>query len=99
MNVASSHSISSMDELFSNLYTVLFFGPILLLIVFLALSSCLGDGFRARLAGFPANTREGAYGRSYLRTMTNSGSAMSEHVELEDMIRDQVDYYDSDDLR
>ncbi|KGQ01754.1 hypothetical protein PAAG_11472 [Paracoccidioides lutzii Pb01] len=80
------------------LLSLLFFGPILLLIVFLALSSCLGDGFRAHLAGFSVNPREGAYGRSYLRTMTNSGSAMSEHVELEDMIRDQVDY-DSDDPR
>ncbi|PGG95264.1 hypothetical protein AJ79_10153 [Helicocarpus griseus UAMH5409] len=70
--------------------SLLLLGPILLFLTFLALSSCLGDGFRARLAG--VNPREAAYGRSYLRTMTNSGSAMSEQIELEDMLRDRVDY-------
>ncbi|OAX83319.1 hypothetical protein ACJ72_02319 [Emergomyces africanus] len=78
------------------LLSLLLLGPILLLIAFLVLTSCLGDNFRARIAGFSVNPREGAYGRSYLRTMTNSGSAMSEQIELEDMLRDRADDYDSD---
>ncbi|KKZ63665.1 hypothetical protein EMCG_02033 [[Emmonsia] crescens] len=78
------------------LLSLLLLGPILLLIAFLALSSCLGDSFRARIAGFSINPREGVYDRSYLRTMTNSSSAMSEQIELEDMLRDRVDDYDSD---
>ncbi|OJD24275.1 hypothetical protein ACJ73_04367 [Blastomyces percursus] len=64
---------------------------------FLALSSCLGDSFRARIAGFSINPREAIYDRSYLRTMTNSGSAMSEQIELEDMLRDRAEGYYSDD--
>lgn len=55
---------------------------------FLALSSCLGDSFRARLAGFTVRPRIDAYDRNYLRTMTNNGSAMSEQIELENMLRE-----------
>ena len=49
----------------------------------LAASSCLGNGFR--LGGFSA--RPGmAYGQSYLRTMANSGPALSEQIEMDDML-------------
>ncbi|KAG5304802.1 hypothetical protein I7I50_05007 [Histoplasma capsulatum G186AR] len=78
------------------LLSLLLLGPFFLLIAFLALTSCLGESFRARIAGFSINPREAAYGRSYLRTMTNSGSAMSEQIELDDMLRDRGDTYDSD---
>ncbi|PGH19565.1 hypothetical protein AJ80_03901 [Polytolypa hystricis UAMH7299] len=60
--------------------------PLLAWLVFLALSSCLGDEFRAYFAGFPVNPRSAVYDRNYLRTMTNSGSAMSEQIELDDMV-------------
>ncbi|KAL2221903.1 hypothetical protein M432DRAFT_636573 [Thermoascus aurantiacus ATCC 26904] len=79
---------------------LVFFAPLLLFIAFLALSSCLGDGFRARLAGFTIRPRIDAYDRHYLRTMTNggSGSAMSEQIELENMLREpQHEDDDADD--
>ncbi|KAF7513018.1 hypothetical protein GJ744_011284 [Endocarpon pusillum] len=61
--------------------------PILFLLVFLALSSCLGD--RLRMRGFSPNTRDGNYSKTYFRTMTNSGPAMSEHIEMETMLNER----------
>ena len=49
---------------------------------YLAFSSCLGDRFRARHSIKPQNI---TFGGSYLRTMTNSGSAMLEQIEMESM--------------
>jgi len=54
---------------------------------YLALSSCLGDSFRARISGFPINPRRAVYDQNYLRTMTNQG-AMSEQIELQDMLHE-----------
>lgn len=59
--------------------------PLTLFVGYLILSSCLGDSFRARIAGFSIDPR-GAYDENYLRTMTNSGHGMSEQIELEDMM-------------
>lgn len=59
-------------------------------IVFLALSSCLGS--RLRMRGFSTNPRDGHYGQTYFRTMTNSGPAMSEHIEMQSMLNDRDDY-------
>lgn len=59
----------------------------LICIVFLALSSCLGN--RLRMRGFSPNTRDGNYSKTYFRTMTNSGPAMSEHIEMETMLNDR----------
>ena len=52
------------------------------------LSSCLGDNFRARISVSPRN---GIYEKDYLRTMANSGSAMSEQIELQEMMDDTHD--------
>lgn len=60
---------------------------LLMRIVFLALSSCLGN--RLRMRGFSTNPRDGNYGQTYFRTMTNSGPAMSEHIEMETMLNDR----------
>jgi hypothetical protein len=54
----------------------------------LALSSCLGDGLRNRIRGVRTNGR-GSYGPEYLRTMTFTGPAMSEQIELDDMYREE----------
>ena len=54
-------------------------------------SSCLGNGFRARVSGFSINPSDIIYDRSYLRTMTYSGPAMSEHIELQDMMEERMD--------
>lgn len=54
----------------------------------LALSSCLGDGLRDRIRGVRRNGR-GSYGPEYLRTMTFTGPAMSEQIELDDMYREE----------
>jgi len=64
--------------------------------VFLALSSCLGDNFRARVSGFSINPRHAAYDRTYFRTMTNSGPGMSEHIEMETMLNDTLDPNDEE---
>jgi hypothetical protein len=50
---------------------------------YLALSSCLGDRFRASRSVNPQGI---TFGESYLRTMTNSGPAMSEQIEMESML-------------
>lgn len=55
--------------------------------VFLALTSCLGDHLRRR--GVSTNPRDGHYGPTYFRTMTNSGPRMSEHIEMESILNDR----------
>ncbi|KAK1145991.1 hypothetical protein N8T08_003639 [Aspergillus melleus] len=63
---------------------LVFFAPVLLLLVWLALSSCLGSRFRSQ---FPRMRPDSdAYGRDYLRTMASSGPAMSEQIELENLV-------------
>lgn len=56
-------------------------------IVFLALSSCLGDTIRPRITG--SRRRNGTYEQAYLRTMTYSGPASSEHIEMETMLNER----------
>ena len=58
--------------------------------VFLALSSCLGN--RLRTQDSSRNPRNGHYGQTYFRTMTNSGPAMTEHIEMETMLNDREDF-------
>jgi hypothetical protein len=57
---------------------------------YLALSSCLGNDFRARIAGFSIDPRYAAYDRHYVRTMASGGSGMSEQIELQDMMEEPV---------
>ncbi|OQD76337.1 hypothetical protein PENDEC_c004G02957 [Penicillium decumbens] len=63
---------------------LVFFTPLLLFVAWLAASSCLGNRFR--VGGFSVRPGMDAYGQSYLRTMANSGPAMSEQIEMEDML-------------
>lgn len=65
-------------------------------VAFLALSSCLGDGFRARVSGFSLNPRHGSYDHTYFRTMTNPGPGSSEHIEMETMLNDRHLHVDDD---
>ncbi|KAJ5159906.1 uncharacterized protein N7482_006910 [Penicillium canariense] len=65
---------------------LVFFAPLLLFAVWLAASSCLGNRLRTRGNGFAVRSGLDAYGQSYLRTMANSGPAMSEQIELDDML-------------
>jgi hypothetical protein len=68
---------------------LLFFLPLLLWLVFLALSSCMGDRFRARVAGIPVtfNPRHATFGRQYTRGFgSGAGSAGWEQIEMEDML-------------
>jgi len=65
--------------------------------VFLALSSCLGTNFRARIAGVTINPRRGAYDETLFRTMTNHAPPSSEHIELETMLNQRAyPEYDDD---
>ncbi|KAJ5546202.1 hypothetical protein N7494_003787 [Penicillium frequentans] len=59
------------------LMSLVFFAPLLLYV---------GSRFRTRLGGFSVRPGLDSYGQSYLRTMANSGSAMSEQIEMEDML-------------
>ncbi|KAJ5468817.1 hypothetical protein N7475_006569 [Penicillium sp. IBT 31633x] len=59
---------------------LVFFAPLILFVGWLAASSCLGNRLRSVRPGFDA------YGASYLRTMANSGPAMSEQIEMDDML-------------
>jgi len=58
-------------------------------LVFLALSSCLGEGFRARFVRSSNNSGLGGYDRFYMRGMTTTGFSMSEQIELDDIFRDE----------
>jgi len=67
--------------------------------VFLALSSCLGDGLRTRIAGARIDPRHGVYGRSYARGLGSFVPAGSEQIEMEDVMRRPwIEEEDEDDL-
>lgn len=69
------------------LLTLLLFIPFLFFLVFLALSSCLGDNFRARVAGITFNPRHASFGRSYGRGLGGGGGTGGwEQIEMEDML-------------
>ncbi|CEJ58483.1 Glutamine amidotransferase type 1 [Penicillium brasilianum] len=65
---------------------LVFFAPLLLFVVWLAASSCLGNRLRTRGGRLSVRPVLDTYGQSYLRTMANSGAAMSEQIELDDML-------------
>ncbi|KAJ5587248.1 uncharacterized protein N7459_003013 [Penicillium hispanicum] len=65
---------------------LVFFAPLLLFAAWLVASSCLRSRFRTRIGGFSVRPGLDSYGQSYLRTMANAGSAMSEQIELDDML-------------
>jgi hypothetical protein len=81
------------------LLSLLFLLPLLLFLAWLALSSCLGDRFRARVsaAGVPItfntfNPRNTSFGRSYARGMgSGAGQAGWEQIEMEDMLGEDTD--------
>ncbi|PWY84850.1 hypothetical protein BO70DRAFT_395533 [Aspergillus heteromorphus CBS 117.55] len=67
---------------------LVFFAPLLLFLAWLGLSSCLGDRLRAYFSASSAGPGMDSYGRDYFRGMGNTGSAMSEQIELENMLDD-----------
>lgn len=69
------------------LLSLLFFIPFLFFLAFLAASSCMGDGFRARVSGITINPRHASFGRTYTRGMgSGAGSGGWEQIEMEDML-------------
>lgn len=77
------------------LLSLLLFVPFLLFLVFLALSSCMGDRFRARVSGITFNPRHTSFGRSYARGLgSGAGQGGWEQIEMEDMLGE--DEEDSD---
>lgn len=73
------------------LLTLLLFVPFLLFLVFLGLSSCMGDRFRAQVSGFSLNPRHGSFGRRYGQQL-GTGVGGWEQIEMEDIIgRDSDD--------
>jgi hypothetical protein len=66
---------------------IIFFFPFLLFIAYLALSSCLGNEFRASLSGDLANRPRMSFGRNYGQTLgSGAGQAGWEQIEMEDLI-------------
>lgn len=65
--------------------------------VFLALSSCLGNGLRTRIAGARIDPRHGVYGRSYARGLGSFVPGASEQIEMEDVMSKSWDPEDEDD--
>ena len=72
------------------LLSLLLFIPFLFFLAFLAASSCMGDGFRARFAGVTFNPRNASFGRNYTRGM-GAGSGGWEQIEMEDMMGEDSD--------
>jgi len=63
------------------------FLPLVLFAAYLVLSSCLGDSFRARLAGVPVDVQQATYGRTYTRNFgSGAGHGGWEQIEMEDMM-------------
>lgn len=62
-----------------------------LFVMYLALSSCLGDNVRGRISGVLVYPRHGIYDHNYFRTMTHSGAAYSEHIEMDNMLNQPED--------
>lgn len=77
------------------LLVLLFFIPLLFFVAFLALSSCMGDRFRARISGITFNPRHASFGRSYAQGLGAGGGGW-EQIEMEDMLGD--DEEDDDEL-
>jgi hypothetical protein len=59
-------------------------------IAWLALSSCLGDRFRARVSNITLSPRQAIFERNYLRTFSSGGQTSWEHIEMEAMLEDNV---------
>jgi hypothetical protein len=72
------------------LLSLLFFIPFIFFLVFLALSSCLGDRFRARVSGITFNPRYASFGRSYGRTV-GAGIGGWEQIEMQDILREEAE--------
>ena len=68
-----------------------------LFVVYLILSSCMGDRFRARISGAGMDINSGSYEKAYAR---NFASALQhggwEQIEMQDML-DQNDHHDTPD--
>ena len=85
LRLHAQHPRSNMNVLV--LLSLLLFIPFLFFLAFLAISSCMGDGFRARISGMSINPRHGSYGRGYARGLgSGAGSAGWEQIEMEDMM-------------
>ena len=63
--------------------------PFIFFLVFLALSSCLGNDFRARVAGITFNPRHASFGNSYGRGLQGgAGTGGWEGIEMDELLRD-----------
>lgn len=95
---SAGQSLSTPKMNFLVLLSLLFLVPILLFIAWLAVSSCMGDRFRARVSGITFMPRTTSFGRSYVRgLMAGSGSAGWEQIEMEDMMGEDEDDDDDED--
>ena len=66
------------------------------IVAYLAASSCMGDGFRARFAGVTVDPRRAVFDGGYLRNLGSGGQGSWEQMEMEDMIHGSMEIEDDD---
>ena len=91
-STAHSFTPHSTRRLIMNVFLLLFLllgVPLIFFLVFLALSSCLGNDFRARVAGITFNPRHASYGNSYGRGLQGgAGTGGWEGIEMDELLRE-----------
>ncbi len=66
---------------------------------YLALSSCMGDSFRASISGVSLYPRNASFGRTYARAIgSGAGQAGWEQIEMQDMLDDSFAVEEEEDL-
>ena len=77
------------------LLSLLLFIPFFLFLGFLALSSCMGDRFRARVSGITLNPRHTSFGRSYAQGL-GLGAGQAGWIEMDETLGKDDDNSDED---
>ncbi|WEW57706.1 hypothetical protein PRK78_003173 [Emydomyces testavorans] len=81
------------------LFSLVFLGPLLVFGALLALSTFVQAVLGIQVMDFRGGDRTGVYDRNYLRTLTSSGAALSEQIELDDLTREAQTYDEDDQMR
>jgi len=83
-----THDSRTFDSVYRQVAEILKGRFLLTLIAWLIVSSCMGDGFRARYSNVSINPRHVVFDRNYLRTVTSSGQGTWNQIEMDDMLGD-----------
>lgn len=68
---------------------------VILMLVFFALSSCLGDGIRGRSSSRASRMAPTTFGQQYARLMSHGGNQAGwEQIEMEEMLDKSNEHHD-----